>query len=213
MKKLATILAILAVSLCISSCKTVRTYYYLINTDIAVPKAEKQLPLTAAVNNVRAPSRYQDQMVYRTSDYEVGFYEYSQWVEQPAEMVRRGLLNALKDSGLFKRVDSIDIVVNPDLTLQSSIVCFDQVVAKEGNFAECEFRLELLGSSGQTVWSCDAKAHVAQKRKGTFVEAMSEAVSQAIKESLADMEKSAALQKFAEGKNPKSQIPNPKSQD
>jgi len=204
MKKLAGILLLIA--LCIASCKAVRTYYYIINTDITVPRAGKQLPLTVAVNNVRAPSRYQDQMVYRTSEYEVGFYEYSQWVEQPAEMVRRGLLNALKNSGLFRRVDSIDIVANPDLTLQSSIVSFDQDVTKKGNFAECEFKLELLdGNSGQSVWSYDAKARVAQKSKGTFVEAMSDAVSQAINDSIVNMEKSTALQKFAEGKNTKSQ--------
>jgi ABC-type uncharacterized transport system auxiliary subunit len=197
MKKSATVLLLLALAL--ASCKTVRTYYYIIDTDITAPKAGKQLPLTVAVNNVRAPSRYQDQMVYRTSDYEVGFYEYSQWVEQPAEMVRRGLLNALKNSGLFRRVDTIDVVVNPDLTLQSSIVSFDQVIAKDGEFAECEFRLELLrGNSGQVVWSYDAKARVPQKRKGMFVDAMSEAVSKAINDSVANMEKSAALQKFAE---------------
>lgn len=203
MKKLAGILLLIA--LCIASCKAVRTYYYIINTDITVPRAGKQLPLTVAVNNVRAPSRYQDQMVYRTSEYEVGFYEYSQWVEQPAEMVRRGLLNALKSSGLFRRVDAIDIIVNPDLTLQSSIVSFDQVVTKEGNFAECEIRLELLGvNSGQPVWSYDAKARVSQKKKGMFVEAMSEAVSQAINDSIIDMEKSVALQKFAEANGGKS---------
>jgi ABC-type uncharacterized transport system auxiliary subunit len=195
MKIIVNILALLAIPLCLSSCRSVRTYYYLINTDLVVPRSEKQLPLTVAVNNVRAPSRYQDQMVYRTSEYEVGFYEYSQWVEQPAEMVRRALLDALKDSGLFQRVDPIDIVVNPDLTLQSAIVSFDQVVTKTGNSAECELTLELLrGNSGQPVWSYDAKARVAQKGKGKFVEAMSAAVSKGINDAIADMEKSAALQ-------------------
>lgn len=218
MKKLASILALLAVSICLYSCKAIRTYYYIINTDVAVPRAEKQFPLTVAVNNVRAPSRYQDQMVYRTSEYEVGFYEYSQWVEQPAEMVRRALLDALKDSGMFKRVDPVDVVVNPDLTLQSTIVGFDQVVTKNGNFAECELTMELLrGNSGPQVWSYDAKVRVAQKRRGKFVEAMSEAVSRAINDSIADMEKAASLRGFAEAKEGKSsasggQIPNPKSQ-
>lgn len=199
MKTIINILALLSILLCLSSCRSMRTYYYLINTDLVVPRSKKQLPLTVAVNNVRAPSRYQDQMVYRTSEYEVGFYEYSQWVEQPAEMVRRALLDALKDSGLFQRVDPIDIVVNPDLTLQSAIVSFDQVVTKEGNSAECELTLELLrGNSGQPVWSYDAKARVAQKDKGEFVEAMSATVSKGINDAIADMEKSAALQGFSE---------------
>jgi len=208
MKIIASILALLAIPLCLSSCRSMRTYYYLINTDLTVPRSEKKLPLTVAVNNVRAPSRYQDQMVYRTSEYEVGFYEYSQWVEQPAEMVRRALLDALKDSGLFQRVDPIDIVVNPDLTLQSTIVSFDQVVTRDGNSAECELTLELLqGNSGAPVWSYDAKARVAQKGKGKFVEAMSATVSKAINDATAVMEKSAALQEFAgtkeKGKEPK----------
>jgi len=198
MKIIVNILALLAVSLCLTSCSAMRTYYYLINTDLTVPRSEKCLPLTVAVNNVRAPSRYQDQMVYRTSEYEVGFYEYSHWVEQPAEMVRRALLDALKDSGLFKRVDPIDIVVNPDLTLQSVIVSFDQVVTREGDFAECEFILELLQSnSGNPVWSHDAKARVAQQGRGKFVAAMSDAVNKAITEAIAEMEKSTALQEFA----------------
>ncbi len=202
MKIVANIAALIVIPLCVSSCRSMQTYYYLINTDIAVPRSEKKLPLTLAVNNVRAPSRYQDQMMYRNSEYEVGFYEYSQWAEQPAEMVRRALLDALKDSELFQRVDPIDIVVNPDLTIQSTIVIFDQVVARGSNSAECEFMLELLdGNSGVPVWSFDAKARVVQKGKGKFVEAMSAAVSKAINDAIADMEKSAALREFAETKH------------
>ncbi|MCX6357014.1 MAG: ABC-type transport auxiliary lipoprotein family protein [Candidatus Aureabacteria bacterium] len=189
------------IALGLVSCVTyMQTHFYTIDTAPAVTAAATQLPLTVSINNVRSPSRYQDQMFYRASDYRVGFYEYSHWVEPPSEMVRRALTNALKSSNLFKRVEPIGIIGSANLILQTDIESFDQVISKEGTFAECTFVFELVkASSGQSVWTYEAKARVKQQGKGKFVGAMSEAVAMALNDALGDMAHSDQIKACAEG--------------
>ena len=196
-----------AIALVAVSCApNIRTDYYMINTEPAMAKADTRFPLAVSVNNVRSPSRYQDQINYRTSEFKVGFYEYSRWVEPPSEMVRRTLYTMLRESGLFEKVDPSDIAWNPDLILQSAILNFDQVVEKDGEFAECALAMELLmRDTGKPVWSKQTRVRVKQEKKGMFIAAMSEAVAKAVAESIADMERSAALKELAAAKaKPKS---------
>jgi ABC-type uncharacterized transport system auxiliary subunit len=196
-----TLLAAIVACAAISCTPRIRTDYYLINTAPAVSKAPAQLPLTVVINHVRAPSRYQDQINYRTSEYQIGFYEYSRWAEPPPEMVWRALYSALKDSGLFEKIDPSDIAWNPDLILQSAILNFDQVVEKDGEFAECALVMELLmRDTGKPVWAKQTAVRVKQEKRGMFVAAMSEAVAKAVTESIADMEESSALKELAAGK-------------
>jgi ABC-type uncharacterized transport system auxiliary subunit len=179
----------------------IRTDYFTINTEPEMEPSEERLPLTVSINNVRAPSRYQDQINFRTSEFRVGFYEYSRWVEPPAEMLRRTLCNALGRSGLFKKVDPSDIAWNPDLILQSSILSFDQVIEKNDSFAECALAMELeRRDTGEPVWSKQVRVRVKQERKGEFAAAMSRAVAQAVAESIEDMKGSAALKEMGAGK-------------
>jgi ABC-type uncharacterized transport system auxiliary subunit len=187
-----------ALSLAVTSCQSyIRTDYFIIDTNPSIAAVGKQFPLRVVVNNVRSPSRYQDQMFYRSSGYEVGFYEYSRWVEPPAEMVRRALINALRSSNLFISVVSMGQDSSPNLTLQTTITSFDQVVTKDGNFAECELAMGLLTGGGKPIWLYDAKARVKQEHKGKFAAAMSQAVHDAIGNAIADMETSAAIKELA----------------
>ena len=196
-----TLLAAIVACAAISCTPNIRTDYYVINTEPAMAKADTRFPMTVSVNNVRSPSRYQDQINYRTSDFKVGFYEYSRWVEPPSEMVRRTLYTMLRESGLFEKVDPSDIAWNPDLVLQITILNFDQVVEKDGDFAECALTMELLmKDTGKPVWSKQTRVQVKQEKKGEFVASMSGAVAKAIAESIADMERSAALKELAAAK-------------
>lgn len=196
-----TLLAAVIACAAVSCAPRIRTDYFLINTEPAVAKAPAQLPLTLMVNNVRAPSRYQDQINFRTSEYQVGFYEYSRWAEPPPEMVWRALYSALNASGLFEKVDPADVAWNPDLVLKSTILTFDQVVEKSGESAECVLMMELIRrDTGKPVWSKQVRARVKQEKRGMFVAAMSEAVAKAVTESIADMEGSAALKEMAAAK-------------
>ncbi|MDP8248848.1 MAG: ABC-type transport auxiliary lipoprotein family protein [Candidatus Tritonobacter lacicola] len=201
MRVLRTIVVALAVSFCGAACTSyIPTYYYGINTEPGVKLAANPYPFTIELRSLRAPSRYKDQMVYRTAEYRVGFYEYSQWVEPPAEMVGRALLNALKDSKLFVRVDPVGAILAPDLVLQGNITGFDQVVGEKAETAVCEMDLEIVpGAGGRPVWNYTAKATVEQKEKGAagFVPAMVAAVDEAILKAIGAMEASTELREFA----------------
>lgn len=192
-----TTAAVCIAAICASgiSCRMhVPTSHYLIDQAPEIPAAGRRLPLSLAVNNVRAPSRYGDMMFYRAADYEVGFYEYSHWVEPPAEMVKRAMLNALRSSGLFARVDPAGLAGRPDLVLQAELTAFDQVLEADGTFAECGLAMEILRcAGGDAVWSYEATGRVRQEERGKFVAAMSEAVRRAIVGAIGAMEASDAL--------------------
>lgn len=200
MKKKLKVIVVLAFALGLSSCSSyIPTYYYMIDTDPEFEKADKPLPVSVTVGTLRSPSRYQDRMVYRKSRYEMGFYEYSEWIEPPAEMVTRAVVNALDASGLFSRVDTLDFTPGTDLIVLGEITRFDQEVQGEENFADCELLLELVRADGEEVtWRYRAKARVKQEKEGEFAAAMSEAVRRALADAVSDMERSDTLRKFSE---------------
>ncbi len=200
MKKLLQLTIILIFAAGLTSCvSNIQTRYYLIDTEPTVERAKKHYPLILEVSNVGAPSRYQNRMFYRASDYEVGFYEYSQWVETPAEMVRVELINMLWASGLFDQVFPAGVIAAPDITLQCEVAGFDQVITSDGYFADCELKLEVTKrEGGKPIWTYESKSRVAQEGKEQFVAAMNKAVYKAISDSIKNMEKSDALQEMAD---------------
>ena len=175
------------------------TYYYLIETGPEVTKAEKIIPLKVDVNPVRAPDRYLNRIVFRRGQFEIGFYEYSQWAELPADMVRRALINALNGSGLFGGVDLIGSDPAAELDLNSEIESFDQVI--EGDEWSAAFGLILefnRHDTGAPVWSYRTVARVKQKGEGELAAAMSEAVNQALVRAVSEMEQSEELRRLPE---------------
>ncbi|MFH1039020.1 MAG: ABC-type transport auxiliary lipoprotein family protein [PVC group bacterium] len=181
------------------------TYYYLIETGPEVTKAEEVISLKVDVNPVRAPDRYLNRIVFRRGPFEVGFYEYSQWVELPAAMVRRALINALNESELFGQVDLIGSDPAADLDLNSEIESFDQVIEEDEWYAAFDLILEFnRHDTGAPVWSYRTGARVKQKGEGELAAAMSEAVSRALVQAVSEMEQSEELRKlpdtFAEEK-------------
>lgn len=199
MKYLLLIPVVLFSVVALSSCSSyVPSRYYLINTDPEIEKAGTRYDLSIEMGDIRAPSRYQQPMVYRGPDYEVGFYEYSKWAELPADMVRMTLVNAVRRSGLFAGVDPLNISSTADLYLLGEIIAFDQDVTDDGNYAHCTILLELLkGKDGASIWTHEADSRVAQEGKDRFVAAMTEAVREAVAASVRKMEKSGALSKCA----------------
>ena len=198
MKCIFILLCVITLSAGIVSCGShMPTYYYLIKTGPGVAKAEKTIPLRIDVNPFHAPGHYQNRMVYRRGGYEVGFYEYSQWVETPGEMVRRALINALDESGIFTGIDFIGSDPATDLDLNSEIESFDQVVEGEDNYAEFKLIMEFCRSdTGQPVWSHRVTGRVKQEGEGAFAAAMSEAVEKALARLIVAMEKSEDLEKL-----------------
>jgi len=170
------------------------TEYYLIRVP-PVPAAEAEpLPLRVDVSAIRAPLRYQNEMVFRRGKYQVGFYEQSRWAELPSEMVRRALIDALNQSGLFARVDLIGQNPEADLYLQAELESFDQVIDGKDIRASFSLLIEAVRTdTGAPSWSCRAAAEVPQEGKGRLAAAMSQAVGEALGKAIAEMGRSEAL--------------------
>ena len=195
MKQIYLVVSLIFLSSVIISCgSTLPTHYYRIDTDPDMNKVDQVIPLKVEVNSVRAPDRYRDRIVYREGEYEYGFYEYSRWIDTPGEMIRRSLINALSESGIFSLVDPFGNDSDSDLDLNSEIVSFDQVVEGEVNFADFGLILEFSRSeTGDQVWSYRTKERIEQQGEESFAAAMSEAVKEAITRAIVEMGKSEEL--------------------
>ncbi len=170
------------------------TEYYLIRVEpLPAPEADP-FPLRIDVGDIRAPLRYQNEMVFRRGDYQVGFYEHSRWAELPSEMVRRALIDALTQSRLFARVELIGQNPRSDLYLLAEIESFDQVIDGKEIGADFSLLIEAVRTdTGSSVWSYRAAAEVPQKGKGRLAAAMSEAVGEALGRAIGEMGKAETL--------------------
>lgn len=180
-----------------SSCPP--TDFYLIRVEPVSPPSVEPLALQIDVGDVRAPVRYQNQMVFRRGPYRVGFYEHSRWAALPSEMVRRALIDALNASRLFNRVEMIGQNPAADLCLLAEIESFDQVIDGEDLGADFSLIFEAVRpDTGTTVWSYRASAAVPQEKQGELAAAMSEAVGQALGKAIAEMAASEVLRSLSE---------------
>ena len=170
------------------------TDFYLIRVEpVPAPEAEP-FPLRIDVGDIRAPVRYQNQVVFRRGPYQVGFYEHSRWAALPSEMVRRALIDALNASGLFPRVELIGQNPQADVSLLAEIESFDQVVDGEDLRADFSVIIEAArADTGSTIWSCRAAAEVPQPGPGELAAAMSEAVGRALAQAIGEMANSEEL--------------------
>ena len=195
MKQIYMTVSLILLSAVIISCgSTLPTHFYRIATDPDMNKVDQVIPLKVEVNSVRAPDRYRDRIVYRRGEYEYGFYEYSRWIAAPGEMIRRSLIDALIEAGIFSTVDPFGNNSDSDLDLDSEIISFDQVLEGEVNFADFGLILEFSRSdTGAPVWSYRAKERIEQQGEESFAAAMSEAVKKVITRAIVEMEKSEKL--------------------
>jgi ABC-type uncharacterized transport system auxiliary subunit len=64
--------------------------------------------------------------VYRTSPYEVNFYEYRRWLRPPAELVTQQVQKQIKMAALCKRVHAFGFDSYADYILLGEVTMFDQ---------------------------------------------------------------------------------------
>jgi ABC-type uncharacterized transport system auxiliary subunit len=105
------------------------THYYTFQpggatvTESDAPK----YPYVIGVEGYEADVPYQqDKIVFRTSAYEVNFYEYRRWLRPPTELVMEQALKLLTSSGMFQNVHAYAFESYADYILQGRIIMFDQ---------------------------------------------------------------------------------------
>jgi ABC-type uncharacterized transport system auxiliary subunit len=154
-------------------------YYTIEPLSLQGYQVTRTWPITLGVQPFTAATRYEDRILYRLSEVEVGFYEYDRWVEPPEEMVTRVVTTFLRTSGLFQLVTSADNVRLPAWILSGEVTRFDEVRTPAGSQAECWLRLELRRARDeQLLWSevLTATTFLSAETSAALAQAMSQAV-------------------------------------
>lgn len=86
----------------------------------AAPAGDESMMLR--LGKVRAGTDLKEEIVYRTSTHEMGFYEEFRWAERPETYLRRGLVQALYSERGLKQA-----LVGATPTLDVELVAFEEV--------------------------------------------------------------------------------------
>lgn len=81
-----------------------------------------QAPASLRLGRITAASHLRERIAYRSSDYELNFYEERRWTEQPDAYLRRALSSSLFESHGLRR-----IVSGPGPTLEVELTEFAEV--------------------------------------------------------------------------------------
>ncbi len=129
MRILITILLAMAGCLVEAGCVSNRpVHYYTLGAP--APPGNRASPdgLVLLVGAIATPEELQDGRIrYRTGSNEAGAYEYHRWIERPGSMVHNALIDALRDSGKYRRVLDAGSAANGDYLLRGTLAEFDEV--------------------------------------------------------------------------------------
>jgi len=175
----------------ITSCAQIPlTHYYTFRPDPEFgDKKPATLPYILAVGTFEAETPYQqDRIVFRTSPYEVAFYEYHRWLRPLEELVPNHIMHIVSASAMFSHVHDQAFELFADYILSGKISMFDRWDTKFPSIARIQITYQLIhAQSDKIVWmdTIDSTAPIAHLKfvvdtvKG-FETALSENVQQAL---------------------------------
>jgi ABC-type uncharacterized transport system auxiliary subunit len=122
-----------------------------------------QLDTTIRIHRFTIASAYNTQnMIFRTDDYALDFFNYNRWAVNPADMIADTLLRDMQASGLFRAVFSRYTVEETRFLLQGGINDFFLRIGDTGKFAVIGVEITLKDSLRQEA----TKRIVFQKKYG-----------------------------------------------
>jgi ABC-type uncharacterized transport system auxiliary subunit len=121
-------LVLLAMAAC-SGCLGGRPIrYYTVELPPSPQPATSEFPITLLIGHIGAPEILEDQpIVYRSGRNEIGTYEYHQWAETPAQMVKIMLIRRLRASGRYQSVASLGSSAEGEFVLHGRLYDFEEV--------------------------------------------------------------------------------------
>lgn len=144
---------------------------------LRAPASNVQLRLGRVV----AGSSLREQIAYRNSDHELGFYEERRWTERPEVYLRRSLAHAL-----FEERGATRVVSGAAPTLEVELTAFEEIRApahKARLQAIAILHDERIGRFEQTITVERPIARAPDARKDeSLVQALSEALAQGVAE-------------------------------
>jgi ABC-type uncharacterized transport system auxiliary subunit len=107
------------------------THYYAFQPTLTVSLQETEntttSPFRISVESYEGDVPYQqDRIVFRTSVYEISFYEYHRWLRPPTELVTEQVLKHARASGLFRNVLAGGFDASARYVLDGRVLMFDQ---------------------------------------------------------------------------------------
>lgn len=166
------------------------TRYYAIDTRLPSSPATRSLPLDVAVARFRASQMLaQDRVVYREG-HQVNYYNYDRWSVPPPDMLTDVLIRALKDSGMFRSVASLQGGPRVDYLLRGYLEQLEEVDAPDGVTARVALRLEAVDmKTNAVVWTGRGSASrpVAERSVTGVVRELNEGVEESLQQVIRSM--------------------------
>ncbi|RMI03313.1 MAG: hypothetical protein D6681_10190 [Calditrichaeota bacterium] len=167
-------------------------FYYRI--DYSPPSADSLnhlLPAVIGVDRFDADVLYdQDRIVYRSSPYEVQFYNYRRWIAPPPRLVKDRVYEHLRASGLFRQVVRLPSLIPTDYVLQGRIKAFEEWDEADRWFGQVTIVFQLYRvEDRELVWEGEFshKTPTRQKTPVEVVRAISESLKTVIDQALHSM--------------------------
>jgi len=130
--------------------------YYTLNPPAPPdPPAAENAHATVAIRQFRAPVYLrQGAIVYRTSPEQIDFYAYHRWAMDPRDFVTHSIIERLRASGAFARVQSYDGSRDVDYVLSGRLEKLEELDYQGGVKVQVALSAEMTSiTTGATVWS------------------------------------------------------------
>ena len=130
--------------------------YYTLNPPAPPdPPAAENAHATVAIRQFRAPTYLrQGAIVYRTSPEQIDFYAYHRWAMDPRDFVTHSIIERLRASGAFARVQSYDGSRDVDYVLSGRLEKLEELDYQGGVKVQVALSAEMTSiTTGATVWS------------------------------------------------------------
>jgi ABC-type uncharacterized transport system auxiliary subunit len=130
--------------------------YYTLNLPAPPDRpASEKAHASLAIRQFRAPTYLrQGAIVYRTSPEQIGFYAYHRWAIDPRDFVTNAIVDRLRASGSFARVQAYDGSRSVDYVLSGRLEKLEELDYQGGVKVQVAISAEMTSiATGKTVWS------------------------------------------------------------
>jgi ABC-type uncharacterized transport system auxiliary subunit len=187
MRTVTTSVFSLAALVILAGCAgTVRhTNYYTLDLPAPPdPPAAEKAHASLAIRQFRAPAYLrQGAIVYKTSPEQIGFYAYHRWAMDPRDFVTNAIVDRLRASGVFGRVQAYDGSRDVDYVLSGRLEKLEELDYQGSVKVQVAISAEMTSiATGAIVWSNAVSeiGDVDQRDVPAVVSVMNRAVQRAI---------------------------------
>jgi ABC-type uncharacterized transport system auxiliary subunit len=153
-----TVLFCLAALVILTGCAGRMKYpnYYTLNLSAPPdPPAMENAHAALAIRHFRAPTYLrQGAIVYKTSPEQIGFYAYHRWAMDPRDFVTNAIIDSLRASAAFARVQAYDGSRDVDYVLSGRLEKLEELDYQGGAKVQVAISAEVTSiATGAVVWS------------------------------------------------------------